>query len=937
METDFLPTGSSDYLPEAARVEADSAYQALAQSDWEAARGHFQQALLRINGGRISAAARGLLVTNTLALSNLNFILGKGFKETAAFLNTALEAAENLGDRRSRALIQLHLARLYYFSDQRDQAMPLFEAGKTEVEDLGDEDIQIQAAEFLGLYFHIQGRFARAADLFEQAVESFEKDRGPTVSNPSAPIWLGYCAAYLGQFDRAIGILDYYRRLSIERGDQALAATTRAVLGIVLLELGENEKARSQLLQAIQEAETYGNALALYFARGGMAYYHFTQNRLEDCHQCLVRNIEEGSESGLIRQYASPAFLEMGFALYRAGYTIHSDLDFGVEFFRILEDPNIHLRGVLLRLTAAEKIERGLDTAEAKSDLENSLFCLETAGTPVELAKTRFALIRLYLKENDDANARRTAKTAWEELGTLADGFFPDDLRYLLSPRLPADARAVRKDDFLVRFLDIIQALLPDTEPEKLMNRLLKATNRYFGAERGALFWFADNSLKKPPALRAACNLTEKEIFASGFHSHLALVFEAFRTNTIQTVREGSRQSRRYHTRAILCLPFEVDGVTRGVLYHDNAYLPDCFNFLNRDQLNQLKHTLGSYIEHACGIRRGMEKLAEESLPLQQQGAEPEIIARSPEMINLLRQTDKIAATDSTVLLLGETGTGKELIASRIHQHGNRRDRLLVVVDPTALPENLVESELFGHEKGAFTGADRRRKGRLELAHQGTLFIDEVGEIPKSVQVKLLRALQDKTITRLGGTRPIRTDFRLIAATNRDLAGEVAAGRFREDLYYRLNVIPLVLPPLRERRSDIIFLARHYLQRYAGRYNRPHLALEAADEEQLLAYDWPGNVRELKNMIERGVLLSSGDRLALAPNQAESGRPGGMLSDMPTLDEVQRRYIRYVLGKTGGKIGGEDGAASLLGMKRTSLYNRMKKLNIQPKKQRRSA
>jgi len=203
-----------------------------------------------------------------------------------------------------------------------------------------------------------------------------------------------------------------------------------------------------------------------------------------------------------------------------------------------------------------------------------------------------------------------------------------------------------------------------------------------------------------------------------------------------------------------------------------------------------------------------------------------------------------------------------------------------------------------------------------------------VGEIPKSIQVKLLRVLQEKTITRVGGNRMLRSDFRLIAATNRDLAEEVVAGRFREDLYYRLNVVPLTIPPLRERKNDIPLLARHFLSRYATKHNRQELALSPEDETKLMAYEWRGNVRELENLIERTVLFSTGNRLDLDLPLERKAIPWDLFSDYPTLDEIQRRYIHHVLDKTGGKIDGPDGAAEILGMKRTSLYYRMKKLGV---------
>jgi transcriptional regulator with GAF, ATPase, and Fis domain len=239
-----------------------------------------------------------------------------------------------------------------------------------------------------------------------------------------------------------------------------------------------------------------------------------------------------------------------------------------------------------------------------------------------------------------------------------------------------------------------------------------------------------------------------------------------------------------------------------------------------------------------------------------------------------------------------------------------------------------VESELFGHEKGAFTGADYQKKGRMELANHGTLFIDEVGEIPKSLQVKLLRAIQEKTMIRIGGTKNISSDFRLIVATNKNLAQEVASGNFREDLYYRINVIPITLPPLRDREEDIPLLAGHFMERYSAKYNRHGLALTPDHISMLTGYKWPGNIRELKNIIQRAVLLSEDGDFSLNLPSDSLMQPDNPFEDLPSLDEIQRRYIQYVMAKTGGKISGPGGASDILSMKRTSLYNRMKKLGI---------
>src|SRR5262249_40519884 len=281
-----------------------------------------------------------------------------------------------------------------------------------------------------------------------------------------------------------------------------------------------------------------------------------------------------------------------------------------------------------------------------------------------------------------------------------------------------------------------------------------------------------------------------------------------------------------------------------------------------------------------------------------------------------------------TVLICGETGTGKELIARALHDLSPRRDRTFVKLNCAAIPTGLLESELFGHEKGAFTGAIMQKVGRFELAHQGTLFLDEVGDIPLELQPKLLRALQEQEFERLGSTRTVRVDVRLVAATNRDLVQMVAEGRFRSDLYYRLNVFPVVLPPLRERRDDIPMLARHFVQRFARRMGRQIETIPAAVMDVLVRYPWPGNIRELQNVIERAVILSPGPALQiplgeLPPPAAPADAPAGAVI---TLADAEREHILGVLRETGWVLGGPRGAATRLGMKRTTLQWKMKKL-----------
>ncbi|HEY2918508.1 MAG TPA: sigma 54-interacting transcriptional regulator, partial [Candidatus Binatia bacterium] len=311
-----------------------------------------------------------------------------------------------------------------------------------------------------------------------------------------------------------------------------------------------------------------------------------------------------------------------------------------------------------------------------------------------------------------------------------------------------------------------------------------------------------------------------------------------------------------------------------------------------------------------------------------------EIIGDSPALKRILEQLETVAPTDSTILVLGETGTGKELIARAVHNLSARRERTLVKVNCAAIPTGLLESELFGHEKGAFTGAIAQRIGRFELAHRGTLFLDEVGDIPLELQPKLLRVLQEQEFERLGSAKTVRVDVRLVAATNADLAQKVSANQFRSDLYYRLNVFPIVIPSLRERREDIPLLVRYFAQKYARRMKKPIDTIPVKAMTALTEYHWPGNVRELENFIERAVILSRGAELQIPLSELKQ-RPrldsvftSATLDSVVTLEHAERQHIVRALGETNWVIGGPAGAAARLGMKRTTLQSRMRKLGI---------
>lgn len=307
------------------------------------------------------------------------------------------------------------------------------------------------------------------------------------------------------------------------------------------------------------------------------------------------------------------------------------------------------------------------------------------------------------------------------------------------------------------------------------------------------------------------------------------------------------------------------------------------------------------------------------------------IIGRSKPLMDVLRQVAQVAYTDTSVLILGESGTGKEQIANCLHNLSPRKSRPFVKVNCAALPTNLIESELFGHEKGSFTGATERRIGKFEQASGGTILLDEIGEMPLETQVKLLRVLQEKEIERIGGRAPVKVDVRIVAATNRNLEKEIANGRFRLDLYYRLNIFPVTLPPLRERKEDIPSLAYHFVSRYARKIGKSISDISPKALKDLTAYDWPGNVRELEHLLERSILLTSGSvikEIFLPPVAQKEYSKDPEETRIKTIEENERDHILAVLKKCNGKIWGAGGAAELLGVPPTTLNSKIKKLGI---------
>ena len=501
-----------------------------------------------------------------------------------------------------------------------------------------------------------------------------------------------------------------------------------------------------------------------------------------------------------------------------------------------------------------------------------------------------------------------------------------------------------RLQDRLKLILDLTNQVISNLELGELLHAISASVRRVMNCDAAAVMLPDEEGVH----LRVhALDFPEsKGVFAEGGLVPIAgtLPGEAFQTGKAIVINrldqetipiEMYRKAKGEGLNSFCDLPLVSRKRLLGVLAvarrEEDTFDDDQVNFLT-----QVANQVAIAIENAIvygEVAELKDRLAQEKLYLEDEiRGEMDfegIVGQSSGLRHVLSLVETVAPSDSTVLLLGETGTGKELIARAIHDRSRRKDRTLVKLNCAAIPTGLLESELFGHERGAFTGAISQKIGRLELAHQGTLFLDEVGDIPTDIQPKLLRALQEREFERLGSTRTQKVDVRLVAATNRNLEKMIENREFRSDLYYRLNVFPIRIPPLRERPEDIPLLVRYFTQKYARRMEKEIESIPAATMKKLSAWRWPGNIRELENLIERSVILTHGPALQVPTGeltnttntQAASG-PG---------NASEREKILRILKEAKGRVAGADGAAARMGIKRTTLISRMKKLGIQPR------
>ena len=745
-------------------------------------------------------------------------------------------------------------------------------------------------------------------------------------------------AMYLGRYTLAVGTVESARHSAELAGEKTFSLLWLTHLCFLLLRKGDWDDALNHLDFLFSCTHPVENPKIFSSTVRGLALYHYLNGRPGAAYRILRRETENAIAAGSPHSpFVDPYILDMLYDFAKAGYPDIPRYAFRDTLESFLRSPNRQRRGAALRVKALclrdGKAGRwDAEEADPVSLLRQSIGCLAPSQDVRELALARHELANTLESLGRHDEARPLRMLVSESIGRASHaGMSPLEISILatrdrdsdvFSPGVPTVDTRFLKEELMDRCHDAFNEVPIRQTLEDNLQRIVNVAQLELKAERAALF--RPSAGGHPVECAASVNLTRTELQSPSMRDRIAWVADCL------SKRKGDRERRA------VCLSLNVGGRQPWLLYLDTRFGPGFLTQLKKSELGELARLFAAEVRTALRLDDMRQQEIHwqnakfNAVTLQKNTGEAPIIGEG--LKQLAAQVRQVGMTDAAVLFYGETGTGKDVFARQLHLFSQRKGPF-VAVHPASTPEQLFESEFFGHERGAFTGATSQKIGYVEMADGGTLFIDEVGEMPLSMQVKLLRVLQNQRFMRVGGTAEIVSRFRLVAATNRNLRDEVAKGRFREDLFYRLSVVPLRVPPLRERREDIIGLAEAFVETYCQRYGRPPLQLTGAERACLLNYPWPGNVRELKNIIERAVILNAPLLELVSPSRsAASGSAAGAFTipDFPTIPELEERYLRYVLEQTGGKVCGPDGAEALLRLKRSTIYLKLKKYGIIP-------
>ncbi|MBW1705678.1 MAG: sigma 54-interacting transcriptional regulator [Deltaproteobacteria bacterium] len=851
----------------------------------------------------------------------------------------ARSAAEILKNNKALAMLELCLGRLYQRQGDSIKASGHYNEGWSLAQGTGDEALLRSTSKLAALTLFWQGRMIDAIQMYERTLGDME-EISPDLRGLWAHLMLAYCYGITGRTARGVGLAETIRERAKFKGNLKTQAFADAVIALILLEVRQLKKAEVHINNALKIGEKVDSDQALWMAKPCQAYVKYSKGDLYEAQKILESAMNHARILGQIH-YPSPWIIEILWSLHKTKQDPIKEYSFASEINRLMDWPDIYMKGAALRYHALDKRMSGADLEDIEEILEQSQKLLKEAGARIELGRTQADLAKILVEKKDNKRAKEVANMAYLTLSEIDRLSFPSELLSLITEK-PRENR-------IFRGLQAISKLSSDHhfQPghKSYLGNVAAMLTDMFGAERSAIFLTPNQVLDVPLNIAATRNFSTEDVeqlIKSPVRDLISTAIERKEPLVIPNTRRNpnllQQAANGLPIKSIACIPLLVSGKVIGLLYADNRLLEGVFSKNDTLIMSAVATQVALFLKTTT-LSRELEDFRsayEEKFTFQEQAESqpvfPQIIGKSMAIRNVLSNVRKVSGTDATVLILGETGVGKELIAQALHQNSNRANKPFITVNVSALTENLLTNELFGHEKGAFTSAEKSKIGRFEMANQGTVFLDEIGDLSTEAQVKLLRVLQEGEFERVGGTQVIHSDFRLIAATNKNLIEMVARGDFRSDLFYRINIFPIEIPPLRERNEDIPDLALYFMKKYSKKHHKKMKKIVDSEMKKLIAYSWPGNIRELEHVIEMALILSGNETLSIpdfgGPHRIAPEKEIRPKTELLPLDEIERRHISNVLDHVRWRIRGEQGAAKILGLKPSTLEFRMKKLGI---------
>lgn len=848
-------------------------------------------------------------------------------------VNKAILLADELDNKRARVMLGICLGSIYRKQGKYLEASLYYDMGWSLAQEIKDEGLLKKAAKLYALSLFWQGRIKEAIQIYEDTLGNLEEIT-PELKGLWAHLMLAWSYGIVGRIGRGVGLVEAIRKIALSKGDLKAQAFAHGTISLILLEARMVDQAEPHIAAAIEIGEKIGSDTALFMAKPCKAYIKMTRGNLKEAKE-LWESLSELQEKVGPEGYIISAALELHIALQNKWSTVGGD-SLSLRMERSLNSHNLYFKGVALRYQAIMKRDQG-KVEQIEMILRESLELLNQSGANIERARTQIELAKFYLGKKDIQKAKEFAALAYDTLSEINIALYPPDLNFLVEEK----TKDVRWDHGVSELEAAIQ-FIPHFD--KYLGKVVEVLANMFGAERAAILLMKESESSEDLHVAALRNFSSEDVGIFGTDVIQSLISSTI-SKSKPLIISGHEDHRvllqlsdeKILIKSLALIPLISANKAIGVIYMDNRLLEEVFSSQDITIMTAIatQVSLASKVSVLFNQSDGLKGVNEgiNSSPTKREALRddfPQVIGKSKTINEVLLNAKKVAQTNATVLIYGETGVGKELIANAIHQLSHRKNRPFIPVNISALNENLTTSELFGYEKGAYTGAIRTNPGRFEMANGGTIFLDEIAELSLDTQVKLLRVLQDHKFERVGSNKTISSDFRLIVATNKNLRQKVATGEFRSDLFFRISSFPIEVPPLRERKEDISLLAYYFLANHS-RVNKKNIKrITTSEMKKLLEYSWPGNVRELDNVIEKAVILSEDDSLTIPLFEPSSPIIEDERDDFGLLPlcEIERKHIINILNHTKWKIRGESGAAKILGLKPTTLEFRIKKLGI---------